>query len=74
LVYTTSMSADDVFDFLHKEMPAFGWAEVTAMRSDLSLLTFTSGATGRMATINIMRASTLGSTRVDMVVSPQPKK
>jgi len=71
LSYTTSTSADDVFDFLHKEMPNFGWTEVTAMRSDLSLLTFSSASTGRFATINIVRPSALGSTRVDMVVAPQ---
>lgn len=71
LSYTTSTNADDVFDFLHKEMPNFGWTEVTAMRSDLSLLTFSSASTGRFATINIVRPSALGSTRVDMVVAPQ---
>jgi hypothetical protein len=70
LSYTTSTEADEVFDFLHKEMPNFGWAEITAMRSDPSLLTFTSSATGRMATITIARGSGLLSTRVDMVVSP----
>ena len=70
LTYTTGTSADDVFDFLHKEMPNFGWAEVTAMRSDPSLLTFSSATTNRFATINIVRGPALGSTRVEMVVSP----
>jgi hypothetical protein len=71
LTYTASGSADEVFDFLHKEMPNFGWAEISAVRSDNSLLTFTSETTGRLATINIRRGSVIGSTQVDMVVAPQ---
>jgi hypothetical protein len=71
LTYTASGSADEVFDFLHKEMPNFGWAEISAVRSDNSLLTFTSESTGRLATINIRRGSVMGSTQVDMVVAPQ---
>jgi len=68
LSYSTSASADDVFEFLHKEMPNFGWAEVSSMRANPSLFTFTSSSTGRMATITIARSVALGSTRVDMVV------
>jgi len=68
LSYSTSSSADDVFEFLHKEMPNFGWAELTSMRADPSLFTFTSSSTGRMATITITRGSAIGSTKVDMVV------
>lgn len=70
LSYTTGTNADEVFDFLHKEMPNFGWREATAMRSDPSLLTFNNDATNRTATITILRGSVIGSTRVDMVVSP----
>jgi hypothetical protein len=71
LSYTSSTSSDDVFDFLRREMPNFGWTETTAMRSDSSLLTFVSESTGRVATINIQRGGSVlgGSTRVDMVVS-----
>ncbi len=71
LTYTAAGSADEVFDFLHKEMPNFGWTEMSAMRSDNSLLTFRSDATNRLATINIRRGSVIGSTQVDMVVAPQ---
>lgn len=71
LTYTAAGSADEVFDFLHKEMPNFGWVEISAMRSDNSLLTFSSESTGRLATINIRRGSVIGSTQVDMVVAPQ---
>jgi hypothetical protein len=70
LSYTTTTSADEVFDFLHKEMANFGWTEVTAMRADPSLLTFTSPTTARNAVLTIARGSVLGSTRVDKVVSP----
>ncbi len=69
LAYTTSTSADAVFDFLHKEMANFGWMEVTSMRADPSLLALNSPATGRSAVITIARGSVLGSTHVDMVVS-----
>jgi hypothetical protein len=70
LTYSTTTPADDVFDFLHKEMPNFGWAEVSAMRSDPSIMSFSSASTGRLATITISRGSTLTSAKVDMVVSP----
>ena len=71
LSYTTTLSADDTFDFLHREMPNFGWTEVAAMRSTTSFLTFTSEATGRVATIEIEHGGWGGSTHVDMVVMPQ---
>jgi hypothetical protein len=72
LSYTTSTNADDTFDFLRREMPNFGWSEMTAMRSDTSLLTFQSESTGRVATIYIARGGMLGGgVHVDMVVSPR---
>mgnify|MGYP003344308467 CR=1 FL=1 len=71
LSYSTKSSAEDVFEFLHKEMPNFGWAELSSMRSDASVLTFTSDATNRVATIHIGRGSMLGSTAVDLVVAPK---
>jgi hypothetical protein len=71
LSYSTKTSADDVFEFLHKEMPSFGWAELSSMRSDASVLTFTSDATSRIATIHIGRGSMLGATEVDLVVAPK---
>ena len=71
LSYSTKTSPEDVFEFLHKEMPNFGWAELASMRSDSSVLTFTSDNTNRIATINIGRGSMLGSTEVDLVVAPK---
>ena len=71
LSYSTKTSADDVFEFLHKEMPNFGWTELSSMRSDTSVLTFTSDATNRVATVHIGRGSILGATEVDLVVAPK---
>jgi hypothetical protein len=70
LSYTATGSADEVFDFLRREMPNFGWVELNAVRSDVNLLTFASEATGRIATIQVDRGNVLGGTRVEMVVSP----
>lgn len=70
LDYSATGSADDVFDFLRREMPKFGWAEIYAVRSEVDLLGFASAATGRVANIRIERGSMLDGTRVDMIVSP----
>jgi len=70
LVYSATGSADDVFEFLRREMPKFGWAETYAVRSEVNLLGFASAPTGRVATIRIERGSMLDSTHVDMIVSP----
>src|SRR5579864_6812151 len=48
LSYTAAGSADEVFDFLRREMPNFGWVELDAVRADVNLLTFVSEATGRI--------------------------
>ena len=71
LAYNTKSSADEVFDFLHREMPNFGWVELSAMRSDASLMTFVSDSTARVATFHIGRGSVMGSTEVDLVVGPK---
>ena len=70
LVYSATGAADDVFEFLRREMPKFGWTETYAVRSEVNLLGFTSEPTGRVATIRIDRGSMLDSTHVDMIVSP----
>ncbi len=70
LVYSAAGSADDVFEFLRREMPKFGWTEIYAVRSEVNLLGFASEPTGRVANIRIERSSMLDSTRVDMIVSP----
>lgn len=67
--YTINSSAGDMFDFYRRQMPRFGWTEVQVVRAETSVLTFTSGATGRAATVQIT-SRTLWGARVDMVVSP----
>jgi len=70
LVYSAAGSADDVFEFLRREMPKFGWTEIYAVRSEVNLLGFASEPSGRIANVRIERGSVLDSTRVDMIVSP----
>lgn len=70
LAYSATGSADNVFEFLRREMPKFGWTETYAVRSEVDLLGFASEPTGRVANIRIERGSMLDSTRVEMIVSP----
>jgi hypothetical protein len=72
LAYSATGSADEIFDFLRREMPKFGWTETYAVRSEVDLLGFASEPTGRLANVRIERGSMLDSTRVEMIVSPAP--
>jgi hypothetical protein len=72
LAYSATGSADEVLEFLRREMPKFGWVETYAVRSEVDLLGFTSTATGRVANFRIERGSMLDNTRVEMIVSPTP--
>ena len=66
--YTVGSSADDMFAFFRRDMPNFGWTELTSVRADTSALTFRSDATGRIANVLIGRGTLWGS-KVDVVVS-----
>lgn len=68
LVYSTSLGPQQAFDFFGREMPAFGWQEITRVRARINVMTYTRG--GRAATIQISR-TTLGGSDVDFTVSPQ---
>jgi hypothetical protein len=72
LAYSATGSADEVFEFLRREMPKFGWVETYAVRSEVDLLGFASTPTGRVANFRIERGSMLDNTRVEMIVSPAP--
>jgi hypothetical protein len=72
LAYSATGSADEVFEFLRREMPKFGWVETYAVRSEVDLLGFGSPPTGRVAIFRIERGSMLDNTRVEMIVSPGP--
>lgn len=68
LVYNVSLGPQQVFEFYSREMPAFGWQEVTRVRAKTSVMTFIRGT--RAATIQIQR-TTFGGSEVDVTVSPQ---
>lgn len=56
------------YDFFLTEMPKFGWQEITTVRSEVSVLTYTRGE--RVATVQIL-ARTLGGSQIDITVSPR---
>ena len=49
-------------------MPGFGWQEITRVRAEVSVLSYT--RSGRAATIQIA-GTTLGGSEVNFTVSPQ---
>ena len=68
LSINSSGSTSDAYDFFLREMPKFGWQEITSVRSEVSILTYS--RSNRVATIQI-RSKTLGGAAVDITVSPQ---
>ncbi|NQU58473.1 MAG: hypothetical protein HQ513_14665 [Rhodospirillales bacterium] len=68
MVISSSHGSNDMFDFYKQEMPGFGWQEITSVRSDTSVMTYTRGQ--RVATIQITGA-TLGGAKVTITVSPK---
>jgi hypothetical protein len=64
----TGGSTSDAYDFFLREMPKFGWQEITSVRSQVSVLTYS--RSNRIATIQIRR-KTLGGSAVDITVSPR---
>lgn len=60
--------ADDMFGFFKRELPRFGWVEITSMRSKVSLLTYSRRE--RIAIISIQGA-TLGGSEFTVTVSPR---
>jgi hypothetical protein len=63
-----SGSSSQSYDFFQREMPKFGWQEITTVRSEVSVLTYSRNS--RVATIQI-RNRTLGGAVVDITVSPR---
>lgn len=68
LVISSSHGQNDMFDFYKQEMSGFGWQEITSIRSETSVMTYTRG--DRVATIQFADA-TLKGTRVTITVSPK---
>lgn len=71
LSLSTKISAPAAFDTFQSQMPQFGWAEVSAVRSETSVLTFSQGE--RVATIQIA-PTTFGGANVDITMSPRAGK
>jgi len=63
-----SGSSSQSYDFFQREMPKFGWQEITTVRSEVSVLSYSRNS--RVATIQI-RNRTLGGAVVDITVSPR---
>ena len=53
LVYTINSSPTDMFDFYRRQMPVHAWTEVSLVRAEISVLTFASQGTNRLANVNI---------------------
>jgi len=69
LSYSINSSANDMFDFVRREMLNYGWSEIAVVRSEISQLTYMSSAGDRVASVLITPSSLYGS-KVDMTVSP----
>ncbi len=57
----------EMYAFYEREMPRFGWEQITIIRSAISTMTYTRGA--RVATITLQPKTTGGSV-VDFTVAP----
>jgi hypothetical protein len=68
IVLGTAETVPEVFDFYRREMPSFGWGEITIVRAEVSVLTYERAA--RVATVQIS-GSALGGTDVSITVSPK---
>ncbi len=68
LAFTIGMAPTAAYDFVIREMPKFGWSEITSVRSGSSVITYSRG--DRIATVQI-DARTLGGSQVHMTVSPR---
>ncbi len=67
LAMNTSENSSKAYDFFLREMPKFGWQEITTVRSDISILTFR--RVNRIVTVQI-KGQTLGGSSIDVTVSP----
>lgn len=70
LAMTVSGDTTKLYDFFDREMPRFGWAEITSVRSGTSLLTF--GRGDRVATVAISQR-TISGVIVDVTISPRER-
>jgi hypothetical protein len=67
LALKTDHDMTDMYAFYEREMPRFGWEQITIIRSAVSTLTYSRG--GRIATITLQSRAT-GGAHVDFTVAP----
>ena len=68
VVLTTSHDSHALFDFYKKELPGFGWSEITSVRAANSNLTYEREE--RIANI-LIESATLSGTTISIIVSPR---
>jgi hypothetical protein len=68
LAMSAAQKATGLFDFYQREMPTFGWQEITSVRSETSILTYARG--DRIATVQI-KGSAFSDAAVDITISPR---
>lgn len=68
LVLDSSHGANSLFDLYRREMPNFGWQEITTLRAKVSIMTY--ARNNRIATIQI-QDSTLTGAEVVITISPK---
>jgi hypothetical protein len=70
LVMSPSSSVADMYEFYRREMPRFGWQEVSNIRSATSVLVYQQAE--RVATIQILPSGTLtSSSRIEFSMTPR---
>lgn len=67
LALDTGYEMTEMYAFYEREMPRFGWDQITIIRSSISTMTYSRG--GRIATITLLPRTTGGS-NVDFTVAP----
>jgi hypothetical protein len=70
LVFSASTGSQTLFQFYAREMPRFEWQEISRVRAEVSILTYTRGA--RTATVQISSA-TLGGSVVSVTMAPSTR-
>ncbi|MBI05077.1 MAG: hypothetical protein CMI96_04595 [Pelagibacteraceae bacterium] len=68
LSMSTGQGPSITYDFFLQEMPKYRWQEITTVRSETSVLTYS--RENRIATIQITKR-TLGGSKIDVTVSPR---
>jgi hypothetical protein len=68
LAISTSTGVNEMYDFYRREMPNYGWTELTSVRGSASFLAYQLDS--RVATIHVTSRG-LGGASVDFIVAPR---